>query len=235
VSAVKTVAIIQSNYIPWKGYFDIIDRVDEFILMDDVQFTRRDWRNRNKIKTSSGAKWVTIPVNVKGKYFQKINATKVVDDSWARSHWSAISQSYRDAEYFGEYAPIVESVYEQARELEFISDINELFIMSLCRVFGIDTPIRRSSEFSMDADKNLRLINLCKDVGANKYLSGPAASSYMDVDLFRSYGIDVEWMNYDSYPTYSQLHGDFLHGVSMLDVLFCCGSSSKDMIFNRGC
>ncbi|MBJ7432720.1 MAG: WbqC family protein, partial [Gemmataceae bacterium] len=101
----KTVAILQSNYIPWKGYFDLIRSVDEFILYDEVQYTRRDWRNRNKIKTADGTQWLTVPVEVKGKYFQKINETLISESGWEKNHWTRICSAYSKAPYFKEYYP----------------------------------------------------------------------------------------------------------------------------------
>ena len=114
----KKVAILQSNYIPWKGYFDIINLVDEFILYDDMQYTRRDWRNRNQIKTVDGVKWLTIPVDTKGKFFQKINETKVSDHKWAEAHWKAICLNYAKAPYFKTYEPLFEELYRKAGEME---------------------------------------------------------------------------------------------------------------------
>src|SRR5206468_6739176 len=128
--APKTVAIVQSNYIPWKGYFDIIRRVDEFILFDSMQFTRRDWRNRNKVKTKDGLLWLTIPVNVKGKYFQKINEVTVSDPGWAAQHWATVRLAYARAPHFADYAGTVEALYQEAAGLERLSDVNHLFLKS---------------------------------------------------------------------------------------------------------
>src|SRR5690348_13129609 len=107
----KSLAIVQSNYIPWKGYFDLINSVDEFMLFDDMQFTRRDWRNRNRIKSAAGPLWLTIPVQVKGRYCQRIDETKAADLDWARRHWETIQHNYRRAAYFADYAPIFEELY----------------------------------------------------------------------------------------------------------------------------
>ncbi len=107
----KKVAIIQSNYIPWKGYFDIINSVDVFILYDDMQYTRRDWRNRNKIITPKGLQWLTIPVAVKGKYYQKINEVEISDSSWAKKHWGSIVHNYHNAPYFKDYKNLFSSLY----------------------------------------------------------------------------------------------------------------------------
>ena len=122
------VLITQSNYIPWKGYFDAINRVDVVVLYDEMQYTRRDWRNRNKIKTPQGLKWLTIPVDVKNKYFQKINETKIKDKSWAAKHWKTIQHNYSNALFFKEYKMFFEHLYQRASTLEFLSEINYLFL-----------------------------------------------------------------------------------------------------------
>jgi len=106
----KRIAAIQSSYIPWKGYFDAINVVDEFILLDEVQFTKRDWRNRNKIKTSQGIQWLTIPVAVKGRYLQRIDETRIADSGWAQRHWSTLTHTYRRAAAFDDVAPRLERV-----------------------------------------------------------------------------------------------------------------------------
>src|SRR4026207_404505 len=107
----KTIAVVQSNYIPWRGYFDLINSVDEFILYDDVQYTIRDWRNRNIIKTSRGSLWLTIPVRVKGKYYQKIKDTKIGDPEWNQRHWTSITHNYAKARYFRQYRETFEELY----------------------------------------------------------------------------------------------------------------------------
>src|SRR5438477_4365331 len=137
----KTVAIVQSNYIPWKGYFDLIRESDEFVLYDDVQYTRRDWRNRNKIKTADGVQWLTIPVDVKGKYLQLIRDTKVSDHTWADNHWTRIRHAYGKAPHFKDHEPLIAGLYTAAAALEFLSEINERFIRAICGVLGIHTTI----------------------------------------------------------------------------------------------
>lgn len=134
----KIVAILQSNYIPWKGYFDLINSVDEFVLYDEVQYTRRDWRNRNKIKTPDGVQWLTIPVEVKGKYFQKINETLIGDKDWAQNHWTRIRCAYGKAPFFKQYQDIFEELYSQWHA-DLLSRVNESFIRQLCKLFGIET------------------------------------------------------------------------------------------------
>jgi len=131
----KKVAILQSNYIPWKGYFDMIGLVDEFILYDDMQYTRRDWRNRNKIKTPNGLAWLTIPVEVKGKYFQKINETIISEPQWAKDHWATIKQFYSKARFFKDYKDIFEN-QEQDAAFEKVKHGLDLYSFGLI-LYGI--------------------------------------------------------------------------------------------------
>lgn len=215
----KRIAISQSNYIPWKGYFDMIRSVDEFVLYDDVQFTRRDWRNRNRIKTAHGLHWLTIPVRVKGRYHQSVRETEIEGSSWTESHWQTIRHGYARAACFAEMAAILEKVYADCSGLRMLSEVNRLWIEAVCRLLAIQTPLRWSSEFSLNGDRSERLLNICLEAGADCYVSGPAAKGYLDTGLFESAGVAVEWMSYEGYPEYPQLHGPFEHRVSVIDLL----------------
>lgn len=215
----KRLIITQSNYIPWKGYFDSINSVDEFIIYDDMQYTRRDWRNRNKIKTKDGLHWLTIPVDVKGKYNQKINETKISEHDWAKDHWNTIVHNYKKAKYFNDYKDGFENLYLNNKE-EFLSKVNYNFITAVCDVLGIKTLIRWSHEFELLEDRNERLIDICKKTDATDYYSGPSAQAYMDVSLFEKENIKVHFFDNSGYPEYTQLHGDFEHAVSVIDLIF---------------
>ena len=219
MSASKKVAIVQSNYIPWKGYFDLIHMVDEFVLYDDMQYTRRDWRNRNCIKTPNGLEWLTIPVDVKGKYFQKIRETRVSDPDWAKLHWKTLSHNYAKAARFAEFRELFEELYLGCRE-ELLSRINLRFIEAVCRVLGIGTKLSWSMDYELVDGKTERLVGLCKSTHATHYVSGPSAKDYMDQRLFEQEGIAVSYIDYSGYPEYSQLYGPFEHGVTVLDLLF---------------
>ena len=225
VKYLKKVAILQSNYIPWKGYFDLINMVDEFILYDDMQYTKRDWRNRNKIKTPQGLKWLSIPVEVKGKYFQKINETKISDKDWAKKHWQQIKQNYSKSKYFSDYKDVFEELYMTCDE-EYLSQINYKFITTINEILGITTKIRWSSEFDLIDGQTEKLLGICKDCDADVYISGPAAKDYFDEDLAKKENIQVEWMDYSGYKEYEQLHPPFEHGVSILDLIFNEGSNA---------
>jgi hypothetical protein len=216
----KKVAIVQSCYIPWKGFFDMIHEVDEFVLYDDMQYTRRDWRNRNQIKTKTGPQWLTIPVEVKGKFSQAIKDTKVANHGWAREHWKTICHNYADAPHFGDYKKIFEETYLACEREDSLSRVNEKFLKVICGILEIKTKISWSMDYSLAEGKTERLVELCKTLKADAYLSGPSAAAYIVGELFEKAGIRLEYMDYTAYPSYRQLFGDFVHEVSILDLLF---------------
>ena len=225
----KKLFIIQSNYIPWKGYFDAINSVDELILYDDMQYTKNDWRNRNKIKSAQGYQWLTIPIDVKGKLFQKINQAKASEHykGWRIKHWKTIQINYAKSPYFKTYKDAFEYLYLGTNEM-FLSKINYSFIRLINSLLGITTPIRWSSEFILNEERNERLVELCKETSATDYYSGPAAKSYLNETLFKQAGIKVHYLNYSGYPSYKQLYGSFIHEVSIIDLLFNMGPESKN-------
>jgi hypothetical protein len=223
----KTIAISQSNYIPWKGYFDMINSVDEFIIYDEMQFTKRDWRNRNQIKTPNGLLWLTIPVKVKGKFFQKICETEVEGSDWAEKHWKTIKMNYAKCPFFDLYSNEFEKTYEEASKTIYLSEVNFLFLNKICSLMDISTPLLSSSEMEIVDGKTERLVSLCQQAEATTYVSGPAAKDYLDESLFHQAGMDVKWMNYSNYEAYPQRFGEFYHGVSVLDLLFNVGPDYK--------
>lgn len=227
----KTVAIVQSNYIPWKGYFDLISWADEFVLFDDMQYTKRDWRNRNKIKTANGAAWLTIPVLVKGKYYQRIDETEVVDSGWVREHWNAIRHNYARARYFATYKERLEELYLGCGE-RLLSRINFRFLTAVCELLGIRTRISWSTDYSSCEGKTERLVHLCRQAGAAEYLSGPSASDYIDPALFDAAGIRLRYADYTGYPEYAQLFPPFDHYVSVLDLILNEGPDASRFLLS---
>jgi hypothetical protein len=225
----RRVAIVQSSYIPWKGYLDLIRAVDEFILLDDVQFTKRDWRSRNRIKTKDGLAWLSIPVHSKGRYLQTIAETTVSDEGWAQRHWQTIRGAYARAPYFDAYGGPFEALYA-APPAPRLSDINHALLHALCRALGITTRISWSSEYHPREGRNERLIDLCVKAGATEYLSGPAARGYIDEAAFAAAGVSVVFADYDGYPEYPQPYPPFEHFVSALDLLFCCGPRALEFM-----
>lgn len=217
----KTIAIIQSNYIPWKGYFDLINGADEVVIYDDCQYTKNDWRNRNRIKATHGLQWLTIPV-CHERLDQKINETQVADNRWRKKHWSSISQAYSKTKFFSEFSAGFQELYAD-EQTGMLSDINLQFIRLINEILGISTRIRLSSEFELKGDRTEKLLGICKQCEATAYLSGPAARSYFDQDKARKQGLSVYWMVYSGYKPYAQHHGPFEHAVSVLDLIFNTG------------
>ena len=218
----KKIAILQSNYIPWKGYFDLINMVDTFVIYDDIQYTRRDWRNRNRIKTQNGTKWLSIPVEVKGKFQQRINETQISDNKWNKNHWETIKNVYTKAPHFKAYKPYFEDLYLNTTT-PFLSEINYQFITAINQLLGIKTELVHSSTIEASGKKTDRLLDICEQLGANSYLSGPAAKNYLIEEKFEEKNIRVEWMDYSGYKEYPQLHPPFEHGVTILDLIFNVG------------
>ena len=221
----KKVAILQSNYIPWKGYFDMIAAVDELILYDDMQYTRRDWRNRNRIKTPQGLRWLTVPVQVKGKYYQKIKDTEIVGSDWALAHWKTLAQNYRRASHFEEITAWLQPLY-LAESYTHLSQLNRRFIEAVCDNLGIMTFISNSWDYTLLDGKTERLADLCAQAGGSEYISGPAAKDYIEENVFTEQGIKLTWFDYSGYPEYPQSWGEFKHDVSILDLLFNCGNDA---------
>lgn len=222
-AAATRLAIVQSNYIPWKGYFDLMGSVDEFVLYDDAQFTKNDWRNRNVIKTPNGPLWLSIPVGP--DINRRIRDVVVNDDRWRTQHWKSLRGSYARAAYFAPISAMLEPLYCESSERN-LSAINQSFIEAIGTYLGIRTRIRRSWDYRLEGDRNERLVSLCKQAGASVYVSGPAARSYLDESLFEQAGIAVQWFDYVGYPEYPQLWGAFSHSVSIVDLLFNCGPDS---------
>ncbi len=227
----KKIAILQSNYIPWKGYFDLINQVDDFVVYDCVQYTKNDWRNRNQIKSKNGLQWLTIPVSVK-RSSQLINETEVANGLWAEKHLKSLIQTYSKAKFFKDYSTELIECYQQVKSLSKLSEINLVFIRWINEKLGITTKLHSASDFKLSDDRIERLVGICQQLNANTYLSGPAAKSYLDVKCFSEKNITVEWMDYSSYPEYSQFGDNFQHSVSVLDLLFHKGSSAIDF-FNQ--
>lgn len=224
----KKVAIVQSNYIPWKGYFDMIAAVDEFIIYDDVQFTKNDWRNRNKIKTPQGVQWLTIPVGQ--DIARRIRDVELPNNRWQTKHWKTLESNYRRAPHFEEVAAIFEPIY---RHQHFnLSVLNRDLIQAVCDFLSITTKMSNSWDYRLGEGKTERLVELCIQAGGGEYISGPSAKDYIEEKLFSDQGIKVRWFGYSGYQEYPQLWGAFSHHVSVLDLLFNCGKNSKSYLKN---
>lgn len=229
----KRVAILQSAYIPWKGYFDLIRSVDEFILFDTAQYTSRDWRNRNRIKTPNGPIWLSIPVEVKGpRAEQRICDTGIADPLWAKKHWRTISEFYARAAGRAYCAAAFEELFLGCCETN-LSRVNEHFIRGICGMLEIETKLSWSMDYQLAEGKTERLVELCRQAGADTYISGPAARDYIDRSLFERAGIDLQFVRYDGYPEYRQLYPPFVHEVSVLDLLLNEGADAPRFMKGR--
>jgi hypothetical protein len=228
----KNIIITQSNYIPWIGYFDSLSLADEFVIYDDMQYTRRDWRNRNLIKTAQGLKWLTIPVEVKGKYFQKIKETKISDKNWNKDHWNIIKQNYSKAKYFKYYKDFFEDLYLKTTS-EYLTEINFRFISAICEILHIKTSFRFSSEFELGNERNERLLNICLKLNATDYYSGPSAKAYINKQMFDQAGINIHYLDYSGYTEYEQLYPPFELGVSVIDLILTEGINGVNLLKNN--
>lgn len=205
----------------------MIAHVEEFILYDEMQYTRRDWRNRNRIKTAQGTQWLTVPVNTRGKYAQTIAETEINSAEWAEKHWKTLELSYRRAPHFEQIADWLKPLY-LAQTDTHLSLMNQRFLVEICKRLGITTRISRCEDYTLPAGKSERLADLCAQAGGDEYVSGKAAQAYIDETAFTQRDIKLSWFTYEGYPEYSQLWGDFEHGVSILDLLFNCGDDAAN-------
>ncbi len=227
----KRVAVLQSNYVPWKGYFDLIASVDEFVFYDDMQYTRRDWRNRNRIKTPTGLQWLTVPVLAKGRFEQSIRDTCIDGDAWAETHWKALMLNYRRAPAFAATAAWLEPLLRQP--WTHLSMLNRALIEAVCARLGIATRLRCSWDYAAQGGRSERLASICAQAGATVYVSGPSARDYLDEAAFSRRGVAVEWFDYAGYLPYPQLWGAFEPAVSILDLLFNCGADAPRYALRR--
>ena len=229
----KSVAIMQPTYLPWLGYFGLMKSVDLFILLDSVQFTRRSWQQRNQIKSAKDSIWLTVPVLSKGKRDQLISEVEI-DQSrdFPQGHQRALELNYKKAPHFDAYMPQLQNLL--GADNRYLSNLNIDLINYLRDALGITTPMRRASEFEAVGTKADLLASLCEQVGATEYISPPGSKDYLDQsDAFAKLGIPLRYFNF-MHPEYPQRFGDFLPYMSVVDLLFNCGSESMQVI-EKGC
>jgi hypothetical protein len=222
--------IIQSNYIPWKGYFDLLAHADLVVFLDSVQSTKNDWRNRNQIKTQSGKRWLTIPIRHSNAL--RIREVEIAQCGWGRKHFLTLAQAYARAPHASSMLPWIEDIYMETASLRYLSAINRAFIRKICGLLSIETRVIELEDILDDRehdalDPTQRLTEICRKTGATSYLSGPAAGAYLDEKAFAEAGITLEWFHYEHYPEYQQLHGSFDHRVSVLDLLLMVGPEAR--------
>jgi hypothetical protein len=220
------ICIIQSCYIPWKGFFDLVGRCQQYVIYDSAQYSKGHWHNRNRIKTENGSRWLTIPVSTADRLTQAIDEVRIAKP-WADEHWRLIELSYRKAPSFNEVGPLVKDWYEQAEKEALLTDVNFIFLKGIARFLGVQTDMVRDRSYPFHGSRMERLLSIVQAAGADRYLSGPAAKEYFDETMFNSEGVLTEWMDYDGYPQYPQLHGAFEHTVSILDLIFNAGTDAR--------
>ena len=225
----KKIAIIQSSYIPWKGYFDIIHDVDCFVFLDDVQYTNRDWRSRNKIKANAGEHWLTIPLG--NHRNQLIHEVRFKDLAWRDDHLRTIAQFYRKTDHFDKYFELIKEIYYQ-QEWSFLSDFNQNFIKRISiEILDLKTTFIRSSDIKVEEKKQSKILGLLETLHGDYYVSGPLAKAYIDEKEFKARSIELHYKDYSGYPEYKQLYPPFSHYVSILDLLFNVGADSSHYIW----
>ncbi len=228
----KKVAILQSSYIPWKGYFDIINSVDEFILLDSVQYTKRDWRNRNVIVNGEKLTWLTIPVKTKGLYHQRIEDVRVLDHTWAKRHFATIRHCYCRSAWFESYERIFSETWENAAGEDLLCRINKIFIEMVCNLLKIKTKLSISNIYEPEGKGSSLILDLCIKSGASVYITGPKARNYLEENTFTEAGIQVIYFDYKDYPEYPQQSPLFRHNVSVIDLILNTGPAATDYMLS---
>ncbi len=221
------VAIHQPQYLPWLGYFDKMDRADAFCYLDNVQFKKNEWQNRNRVKNATGWQWITVPVQY--KFPQKIVEVSVNNAvKWQHKHIQALITNYKKAPFFDEYFPIFESALRH--EFDTINDVNIHMTTQIREILGLNNkPAIRSSELSLDDDPAGRLVEICEHLNGDVYLAGRDGSNYMDMDQFAEAGIKVVSQAY-YHPEYPQCFGEFQSHLSIIDLIFNCGQESLSIL-----
>jgi len=210
----------QPQYLPWLGYLDKLDRADVFVLLDTVQFKKNEWQNRNRIKGPDGARWLTVPV--RRRFPQLLSEVRIADPRFARKHRRSLETEYGRAPWFTREHGILDELY--GTETTGLAELNVRSVAALARRFGIDTPIELGSAIDpLPEQVDERLIELCRRLGADRYLAGAGGRDYMDLARWQRAGIPVLFQTFEP-PVYPQLHGGFTTGLSSIDLLFNCGS-----------
>lgn len=211
--------VLQSNYLPWKGYFDLIYESDIFVFYDEVQYTKNDWRNRNRIYGANGLHWLTIPVP-RSSVHLKISQVEITDPYWQARHFKSIRFAYESFPYYARIEPFLKEFYLE-KKWKRLSELNQYSIREISRMLGIRTRFLNARDFHLKGGRIGKLIDLLKQVGATQYLTGPSAKNYLKdyEDLFMDAGISILYKDYAGYPPYPQRRSPFIHEVSILDML----------------
>ncbi|MCR4345087.1 MAG: WbqC family protein [Candidatus Scalindua sp.] len=220
------ITIHQPQYLPWLGYLDKIDKADVFVILDNVQFKKNEWQNRNRIKTAQGCQWITVPVLY--RFPEKIDEVRINNKAnWGRKHLQALITNYSKSIYFDNYKIFFEDIF--SRSWDRLVDINVAIIKFLISALDLKTKLVIASDLKLREEPTERLIDICKTLNGNKYLAGKDGNKYMDLELFEKEGIEVIFQDF-KHPVYNQLFGDFEPYMSAVDLLFNCGDNSLEIL-----
>ncbi|MBT6053524.1 MAG: WbqC family protein [Candidatus Scalindua sp.] len=211
------ITVHQPDFVPWLGFFDRWEKSDLYIVLDDVQFIRRGWYHRDKIKTQNGIKWITVPVHKKGRYHQTIKEVKIDHhENWRQRHLETIQMAYKKAPNFDIVYGRLSEIYN--RDHDLLINFNMTLLRLCSKMLGMNTPVVFASEFNVKSTGSRRLVDLVKSVEGKEYLTGSGSKDYLDEELFKQAGINVCWQKFE-HPVYKHLHGDFEKKLSVLDFL----------------
>jgi hypothetical protein len=225
------IAVCQPTYLPWLGYFDLIDQVDAFVLLDTVQFEKQSWQQRNRIKTPTGLQWLTVPVMFRGRLGQQILEVEIRDPDFVRKHLRAVELNYRRAPFFETYFPELSQILQSCSSSTFLVDLNIRIIRWLNSILGIRIQVLRSSQLNEKGRRSQLLVNICRALSADSYLSPLGSSTYLldDLSLFSHADIKVAFQHYE-HPQYRQLFPPFVSHASVLDLTFNEGPAALEII-----
>jgi len=232
-------AALQPGYLPWLGFFEQAHRADLFLVCDELNYEKYSWRNRNRIKTSNGAGWLTVPVEKTGVNQKAIKDVRIdYGRDWGRKHWLSLRRFYGNAPFFGDHAGYLETVYKKRYEL--LAELDRELIIYLLSAVGIKTKVVFQSDLGLEEkfqrtagrDATDRLVFFCREFGAEAFYEGAAGKNYIDETRVREAGIDLIYQDY-VHPVYPQLHGEFIPYLSVVDLLFNCGNESLDILAGR--
>jgi len=230
----KRITLLQSNFLPWRGYFDFMANSDEFIVYDSCQYTVNDWRNRNQIKTHDGVRWITVPVITKGRFGQRITDAQVVDHRWIRTHLSTLAASLGKAPQAGPALEMLGECYAAAANTQWLHDINVGFLEAIHASFGFNCRLSDDSQYGIDTLDELtpsaKVAELVQRAGGTRYLTGPRGLDYLEPDDFAARAIAIDVLDYSTLAPYPQLYGDFVDHLSVIDLLANVGTDSRSYL-----
>ena len=227
------ISIHQPNYLPWCGFFHKMSQSDQFVLLDVVPFSKNSYQNRCRIKTPEGSSWLSVPVVTKGRLGQATSAVEISSSTkWARKHWMTIEQRYRQAEHFDVLSRCVGPVL--SREWTLLTELTITLIERLRDALGLTVPLIRASELNVSGHGTELLCAICVKLGASIYLSGPTGRTYLDPAMFASRGVDVAFHEFN-HPVYTQAHGQFTAGLSVIDLLAHAGADALEVLKAKEC